>query len=123
MRVRKCGTTLRTGLGMALAIVCGAACQSSAAAVGTGAEGPTNHSPPAEWSYTGKGGPSRWGALHPAFAECGKGNFQSPIDIPTQALTTRVDDLACYLQTTPCQAEVVRLASPIPRSCRHGRRS
>lgn len=33
------------------------------------------------WDYTGKRGPSHWGALEPDFAPCTTGRHQSPIDI------------------------------------------
>ncbi|RZI40628.1 carbonic anhydrase family protein [Herbaspirillum sp. HC18] len=33
------------------------------------------------WDYEGEFGPPRWGKLNPAWAKCGSGNRQSPIDI------------------------------------------
>jgi carbonic anhydrase len=33
------------------------------------------------WSYTGEGGPGRWGDLEPDYATCKTGKRQSPIDI------------------------------------------
>jgi carbonic anhydrase len=33
------------------------------------------------WSYTGESGPTHWAALDPAYATCGTGRHQSPIDI------------------------------------------
>ncbi|MBK1689618.1 carbonate dehydratase [Rubrivivax gelatinosus] len=33
------------------------------------------------WSYTGEGGPARWGAIRPEFGLCARGQRQSPIDI------------------------------------------
>lgn len=33
------------------------------------------------WSYTGEGGPARWGAIKPEFGLCARGQRQSPIDI------------------------------------------
>ena len=39
-----------------------------------GAEGP-------HWAYEGEAGPSSWARLSPAFATCGTGRSQSPIDI------------------------------------------
>ncbi len=35
------------------------------------------------WSYSGHTGPEHWGDLDPAFAACGKGQQQSPVDIST----------------------------------------
>lgn len=34
-----------------------------------------------EWSYSGDTGPAHWASLKPEFAQCGKGQRQSPIDI------------------------------------------
>ncbi len=34
-----------------------------------------------EWSYYGSKGPANWHRLDPAYAACGKGKLQSPIDI------------------------------------------
>lgn len=40
---------------------------------------------PAHWSYvSGDDDPSHWGALDPAFALCGNGAHQSPIDLPAK---------------------------------------
>lgn len=36
---------------------------------------------PVPWSYLGPDGPHTWGALSPAYALCGRGQRQSPIDI------------------------------------------
>jgi carbonic anhydrase len=33
------------------------------------------------WSYEGENGPANWGSINPAWAKCGAGNRQSPIDI------------------------------------------
>ncbi len=33
------------------------------------------------WSYEGETGPANWGKINPAWARCGAGNRQSPIDI------------------------------------------
>nr|WP_315258862.1 carbonic anhydrase family protein [uncultured Duganella sp.] len=33
------------------------------------------------WSYEGETGPANWGKINPAWAKCGNGNRQSPIDI------------------------------------------
>ncbi|WP_373988884.1 carbonic anhydrase [Duganella sp. BuS-21] len=33
------------------------------------------------WSYEGENGPANWGTINPAWANCGTGNRQSPIDI------------------------------------------
>ncbi len=36
---------------------------------------------PVEWAYDGDRGPLMWGKLHPSYAACEKGRFQSPIDL------------------------------------------
>jgi carbonic anhydrase len=36
---------------------------------------------PAHWGYEGEHGPTHWANLDPAYAACGKGTAQSPIDI------------------------------------------
>jgi carbonic anhydrase len=38
---------------------------------------------PAHWSYSGATGPAHWASEDPAFATCGTGQRQSPIDIRT----------------------------------------
>jgi carbonic anhydrase len=38
-------------------------------------------SPGVPWSYLGADGPNTWGSLSPAYALCGRGQRQSPIDI------------------------------------------
>lgn len=37
--------------------------------------------PAVPWSYDGDRGPAMWGKLHPSYATCEKGRFQSPIDL------------------------------------------
>lgn len=48
-------------------------------------ETPTASAPesarPAHWGYEGADGPPYWPTLHPAYANCGKGKSQSPINI------------------------------------------
>jgi carbonic anhydrase len=44
------------------------------------------------WSYEGETGPAAWGTLDPAFAACGSGREQSPVDIPAEA-PVRADDV------------------------------
>lgn len=41
----------------------------------------------AHWSYSGAGAPPFWAGLKPAFATCGAGKHQSPIDISTATIT------------------------------------
>src|SRR5262245_60253193 len=36
---------------------------------------------PAHWTYGGEDGPEHWASLSPAYAACGQGHFQSPIDL------------------------------------------
>ena len=47
----------------------------------------------AKWSYSGVDGPLMWHKLSPAFAACGNGTNQSPIDIDSAAQEAR-DDVA-----------------------------
>ena len=71
--------TLRTATALLLAI-----------AVPVGpvlAEGETAH-----WSYEGEAGPDAWADLDPAYALCGTGTEQSPVDIDADA-ALRDDDL------------------------------
>jgi carbonic anhydrase len=35
----------------------------------------------APWDYEGERGPQSWAKLHPSYAQCEKGRFQSPIDL------------------------------------------
>jgi carbonic anhydrase len=46
-----------------------------------------------EWSYEGPTGPEFWGSLSPAFATCGEGSLQSPIDLrdPRRRPAPRID--------------------------------
>jgi carbonic anhydrase len=48
---------------------------------------------PPEWSYEGRTGPDSWAALSPAFAACGEGALQSPIDLrdPRRAPAPRIE--------------------------------
>ena len=62
-----------TGLLMR-AFICGAAL---CVGVGAYAEEHSAH----HWSYTGETGPEHWGSEDPAFATCGIGKHQSPINI------------------------------------------
>ena len=43
--------------------------------------GPSREAAHAPWSYLGPDGPNTWGTLSPAYALCGRGQRQSPIDI------------------------------------------
>jgi carbonic anhydrase len=43
---------------------------------------------PAHWGYEGQHGPTKWGALDPAYAACDKGQAQSPIDISKTGAST-----------------------------------
>lgn len=46
-----------------------------------GQETPTPTSTPPHWTYEGEEGPENWGELDPAYALCGTGEGQSPIDL------------------------------------------
>jgi carbonic anhydrase len=57
-------------------LIAAAAVASSLAAAGTALS-----QDPVEWSYEGRTGPDYWAGLSPAFAACGEGALQSPIDL------------------------------------------
>lgn len=68
---------------LATALLLTGACQH--AAMGSTAEpagAAAANARPAHWSYEGKLGPESWSALSPAYAACGQGRTQSPIDLP-----------------------------------------
>jgi carbonic anhydrase len=44
------------------------------------------------WDYDGEFGPENWGRINPAWAACGKGNRQSPIDI-RDGMKVNLDDI------------------------------
>ncbi len=50
---------------------------------GSSSNAPNAANAPPHWSYVGDVGPSRWGALDPAFAACASGARQSPLDLPS----------------------------------------
>jgi carbonic anhydrase len=47
-----------------------------------GSRAPASPAAGVQWSYEGAEGPPRWSELDPAFAKCGAGKAQSPIDLP-----------------------------------------
>jgi carbonic anhydrase len=53
----------------------------SALALSSGTMAVWADSHPAHWSYSGETGPDHWAGEDPAFAACGSGKHQSPIDI------------------------------------------
>jgi carbonic anhydrase len=73
-------TVTKTGLTRNLAAVAVFAACGSAAAQQSAQPDP-NSARPVHWSYEGNEGPARWGSLSPAYALCGRGTSQSPIDI------------------------------------------
>jgi carbonic anhydrase len=52
------------------------------------------------WEYDGSIGASRWGSLSPAFAACGNGRQQSPIDIDEAAPAPKLLPLRFHYQST-----------------------
>jgi carbonic anhydrase len=54
---------------------------SQAGAAGGSRAAATREAPHVPWSYLGADGPHTWGALAPAYALCGRGQRQSPIDV------------------------------------------
>ncbi len=55
--------------------------------------GPAMGQESVEWSYEGPTGPEFWSRLSPAFATCGEGSLQSPIDLrdPSRRPAPRID--------------------------------
>ncbi|MEQ9356778.1 carbonic anhydrase [Coleofasciculus chthonoplastes] len=54
----------------------------------------------AAWGYTGTTGPSNWGSLDPAYAVCGTGTRQSPINVnTTQAIDATPTDFEVNYQS------------------------
>ncbi|HEV8240335.1 MAG TPA: carbonic anhydrase family protein [Thermoanaerobaculia bacterium] len=56
------------------------------------------------WSYSGADGPDRWAALSNAFATCGSGHQQSPIDLTAAAPRDLANPQIAYL---PSEARIV----------------
>ncbi len=63
----------------AVSLLCAAAAMF---ALGCGSDATSNAGETAVWSYEGATGPAYWGTLLPAYAACGTGKSQSPIDVP-----------------------------------------
>jgi len=59
----------------------GIAVPSQTGAANAPAPAPRPAAPLPAWSYDGDRGPPMWGKLHPSYAMCDRGRFQSPIDI------------------------------------------
>lgn len=54
-----------------------------------------------QWGYTGTTGPSEWAQLDPAFALCGHGSSQSPINIPAVPSSAAAGVLQIKYQPAP----------------------
>ncbi len=52
------------------------------------------------WAYHGSGGPEQWGHLSSAYAACGVGQSQSPIDI-REVDTARMQAISFHYRVTP----------------------
>src|SRR5215204_4540794 len=50
----------------------------------------------AAWHYEGAEGPANWGRLSPAFAACGTGRRQSPIDITNVSRGTSTESTSTF---------------------------
>ncbi len=56
----------------------------------------------AHWGYSGEAGPGHWGSLKAAYATCGAGAQQSPINIQAQrALASKVGEIKFSYKPTP----------------------
>ena len=54
----------------------------------------------AMWSYEGDTGPSQWGELTRGWGSCGKGRYQSPIDIRS-GVETNLERISASIKSTP----------------------
>jgi carbonic anhydrase len=87
-------TARRRGRGVTLALAAAATL-----ALGCGADDGDETEPAAsaaEWSYEGETGPEHWGSLSPAYAACGEGSRQSPIDLHRGEAGERTDGSVEY---------------------------
>jgi carbonic anhydrase len=65
----------------------------------------SGHTGAAHWGYTGDDGPSHWGALSTDYKACSTGQAQSPIDIPSSAVSGQAGPVA--LSYTPVRGAAV----------------
>ncbi len=86
----------------------------------------TAQEPPVEWGYEGAIGPAYWGSLSPAFAACGEGSLQSPLDLrsaarlPAPRIDTRYVPSSVTLTNN---GETVEVRSDMAQSLRVGGKS
>lgn len=76
------------------AMVIGIACaiaHPSPSRGGSKAPPATDSARPVHWSYESADGPGQWAALSPAYAACGSGKAQSPIDLPSAGAPATAD--------------------------------
>lgn len=59
----------------------------------------------ANWSYTGRYGPARWGYLDPAYKTCTSGREQSPVDIRRAFLNKSLQPIEFHYLTGPVTME------------------
>jgi carbonic anhydrase len=71
---------------------------------GESTQPPQSSEAPAAWGYVGEIGPTRWGSLDPAYAACGSGTHQSPVDVTSAQLPGATTAQAEYT-TSPAEAE------------------
>lgn len=81
------------GLAVAFAALVAPACAHQQAFSDHGSDHGSEPGAP-RWTYAGDSGPSHWAELSPAFAACGAGHSQSPVDIAGGTFTTPV--MAAY---------------------------
>lgn len=77
-------STLLFPLAIALAAGGLASCKPKPATVAVAAP-PAESARPAHWGYEGELAPAKWGSLSPAYAACGQGKAQSPVDLVSTA--------------------------------------
>ena len=87
-------------------LVTGLFAAGSAFAVAAYAEGDGGHQ---EWDYGAEHGPEHWAGIDPAFASCGIGLRQSPIDIPDDAAADARGDISISFDYADGAASIVDL--------------
>jgi carbonic anhydrase len=76
-----------------------------------------------EWSYEGPTGPEHWASLSPAFAPCGEGSLQSPIDLRDPARRPAPRIVTDYVRSPVTElnnGETIEVRSERPQTLRVG---
>lgn len=85
-----------------LGVACGGATPRTAGSgTAAGSSGGHQHAEKgSDWAYSGKKGPRSWGMLSNAYADCGRGQYQSPIDLH-EAARGSSDGIEFHYQHAP----------------------